>query len=175
MAHPHGLSEQTRYPLLTPLPIPLSNDCCKLNSTFRDEHGGMHTLYCTAVFLYMMQHLSRLHCRVPLVALTPARPFYPQQAVGHSSSFVSSTTLPSPNVIQSQKNFPIPVPTMIEMIMYPLKYIASSMRIYAVPKVSMWSIALMSCCRAVARMGRDVGAALDKARASRAAASCLMA
>lgn len=42
-------------------------------------------------------------------------------------------------------------PMMIEMMINPLKYIASSMTMYATPKVAAWIADRMSCCRGVAR------------------------
>lgn len=108
---------------------------------------------------------------------------YPQQPVTAVASFLSSRLAPlhyppdgtnpkgygfrrgrthsfsaSPNGSHEKINAPRNAPMNIQMIMYPLKYIASNMMKYATANCSMCSSARISCSMSV---GRIIPASLD--------------
>lgn len=83
---------------------------------------------------------------------------YPQQTVASSTTLSLPRFGPPPTpptciftTSQSHRNFPINEPMMMEMMIYPLKYIASNIMMYATPKVAACIADLMSCCNGEAR------------------------
>lgn len=85
----------------------------------------------------------------------------PQQTVGSSHPSASLPLIGSLSatcsVPQSHKNLPRNAPMIIDMIMYPLKYMANSMMRYARPNCTMCMMDRTNCCSGVGLKARYLG------------------